>query len=98
MLLLRAAPEWHDGAEAFEAELDGARVPVTVAKCPTVLAVLAALTADREDGRYLVVLTPQETADLGDSVSPGRCCPGSSRSTGGTWCSTYSVPGCSTRR
>lgn len=68
VLLLRAAPEWHDGAEEFDVELDGTRAQVTVAPCATVLAVLAALTVGRAGDRYLVVLTPQETADLGDSV------------------------------
>ena len=38
-----------------------------MAKCATVLAVLDAL-ADRRDGQYLVVLTPCDTRDVGDSV------------------------------
>jgi hypothetical protein len=68
VLMLRATPEWHDGDLEFIADLGAVRAPVTVVPCRTVLAVLAALAADREDGRYLVILTPQETGDLGDSV------------------------------
>lgn len=68
VLLLRAAPEWRDDTD-FGADLgDGTQVPVTVAPCPTVLTVLAALAADREPGRYLVVLTPRETGEMGESV------------------------------
>jgi hypothetical protein len=81
VLLLRAAPEWRDderfdvevpGFEAPSPEPDGGqavgKVPVAVAACPTVLAVLDALAAPREPGRYLVVLTPLETAAVGESV------------------------------
>ena len=71
VLLLRAAAEWRDDIE-FDAEVgdvvDGGKVPVAVAPCPTVLAVLDALTARRDGGRYLVVLTPCETREVGDSV------------------------------
>jgi hypothetical protein len=81
VLLLRAAPEWRDderfdvevpGFEAPSTEPDGGqavgKVPVAVAACPTVLAVLDALAAPRDPGRYLVVLTPLETAAVGASV------------------------------
>lgn len=77
VLLLRAAPEWRDD-ERFEVEVPGfepaggtattGKVPVAVAACPTVLAVLDALAAPREPGRYLVVLTPLETDEVGASV------------------------------
>src|SRR5262249_36531331 len=39
-----------------------------VAPCRTVLAVFDALSSDRGDGRYLVVLTPCNSRDLGESV------------------------------
>ena len=67
VLLLRAAPEWRDDTD-FEADIDGSQVPVAVTACSTVLAVLDALAADRDAGRYLVVLTPCETHEVGDSV------------------------------
>jgi hypothetical protein len=81
VLLLRAAPEWRDD-ERFDVEVPGfeaaaltsdggkavGKVPVAVAACPTVLAVLDALATPREPGRYLVVLTPLETAEVGASV------------------------------
>ena len=67
VLLLRAAPEWR-GEPEFSFEDKGRQVPVTVAPCATVLAVLDALAADRPDGQYLVVLTPCETREVGDSV------------------------------
>jgi hypothetical protein len=67
VLLLRAAPQWRGEAE-FPVDVDGTPVPVTVAACPTVLAVLDALAAAKSDGRYLVVLTPCDTRDVGDSV------------------------------
>src|SRR4051794_10777027 len=74
VLLLRAAPEWRD-AEHIEVEVPGleapdatAQVPVSVAACPTVLSVLAALAEPRDPGRYLVVLTPLETHEVGSSV------------------------------
>jgi hypothetical protein len=44
------------------------KVAVTVAACPTVLSVLEAVAAERETGRYLVVLTPLETSEIGASV------------------------------
>lgn len=67
VLLLRAAPEWRGDSE-FTFDDNGKHVLVTVAACPTVLSVLAALSGDREDGRYLVVLTPCDTHDVGESV------------------------------
>jgi hypothetical protein len=67
VLLLRAAPEWRGDTE-FTFEASGRQVPVAVAPCSTVLAVLDALSADRADGRYLVVLTPCDTRDVGESV------------------------------
>lgn len=67
VLLLRAAPQWRGEAE-FPVNVNGTQVPVTVAACPTVLAVLDALAAAQTDGRYLVVLTPCDTHDVGDSV------------------------------
>jgi hypothetical protein len=67
VLLLRAAPEWRGDTE-FSFDANGRHVLVTVAPCPTVLAVLDALSGDREDGRYLIVLTPCDTHDVGESV------------------------------
>lgn len=67
VLLLRAAPEWRGELE-FTFEDKGKQVSVTVAKCATVLSVLDALAADRPDGQFLVVLTPCDTRDVGDSV------------------------------
>ena len=67
VLLLRAAPQWH-GETEFSVEDKGRQVPVTVAPCATVLAVLDALAADRPDGQHLVVLTPCDTREVGDSV------------------------------
>ena len=67
VLLLRAAPDWRDDTD-FDADIDGSPVPVAVAACSTVLAVLDALASYRDTGRYLVVLTPCETQEVGDSV------------------------------
>ena len=67
VLLLRAAPQWH-GETEFSVEDKGRQVPVTVAPCATVLAVLDALAADRAEGQHLVVLTPCDTREVGDSV------------------------------
>jgi hypothetical protein len=67
VLLLRAAPQWH-GETEFSVEDKGRQVPVTVVPCATVLAVLDALAADRPDGQHLVVLTPCDTREVGDSV------------------------------
>ncbi len=63
VLLLRAAPQWRG-----EPALRVGEAVATVAPCPTVLAVLDALSAPRDPGSYLVVLTPCEAAELGDSV------------------------------
>jgi hypothetical protein len=67
VLLLRAAPQWR-GEPEFTFEDKGKQVSVTVAACATVLSVLDALATDRPDGQYLVVLTPCDTRDVGDSV------------------------------
>lgn len=67
VLLLRAAPEWR-GEHEFEADIEGTRLPVAIATCRTVLAVLDAMAQQREAGRYLVVLTPREPHEVGESV------------------------------
>jgi hypothetical protein len=67
VLLLHAAPQWH-GEPDFSVEDQGRQILVTVAPCATVLAVLDALATDRADGQYLVVLTPCDTREVGDSV------------------------------
>jgi hypothetical protein len=67
VLLLRADPQWRDDPE-FTMEADGRSVKVRVAACPTVLSVLAAMSAARADGAYLVVLTPVNEQEVGDSV------------------------------
>src|SRR5262249_45161691 len=56
------------GDREFSVAIEGDQVPVAVAPCPTVLAVLDAIGAAREDGRYLIVLTPCDSRDVGDSV------------------------------
>ena len=66
VLLLRAAPEWR-GEPEFSFEDKDRKIAVTVAPCATVLAILAAL-AERRGGQYLVVLTPCDTREVGDSV------------------------------
>jgi hypothetical protein len=66
VLFLRAAPTWRAEPE-FSFEDKDRQVAVTVAPCATVLAILAAL-ADRRDGQYLVVLTPCDTHEVGESV------------------------------
>ena len=67
VLLLRADAQWRDDAE-FAVEVDGQPVTVTVAACPTVLSVLAAMSAERAAGQLLVVLTPVDEREVGDSV------------------------------
>jgi hypothetical protein len=67
ILLLRAAPEWR-GDPQFSVEVGGSQVLVAVAACPTVLSVLDALSVGRDGGRYLVVLTPCDTREVGESV------------------------------
>jgi hypothetical protein len=61
VLGLRAAPHWDGGGFAH----DG--VPVTVAACPSTLAVWEALE-NRCDGEWLVILTPIEEDELGSGV------------------------------
>ena len=60
-------PQWR-GEPEFSFEDKDRQIAVTVAPCATVLAVLDALAADRRDGQYLVVLTPCDTREVGDSV------------------------------
>src|SRR5260370_28953675 len=67
VLLLRADPQWRDDPE-FTMEVDGRPVMVSVTACPTVLSVLAAMSAERADGACLVVLTPVNEHQAGDSV------------------------------
>jgi hypothetical protein len=67
VLLLRAAPQWRGDTE-FAIDVEGSQLLVTVAPCPTVLAVLDAMAAQRAAGRYLVVLTHREPHEVGDSV------------------------------
>ena len=67
VLLLRAAPRWR-GDAVLSVDAGDGPVPVTVAACPTVLAVLDALAADRPDDGYLVVLTPCGNREVGESV------------------------------
>jgi len=67
VLLLRAAAQWRDD-DSFSVDVDGATVTVSVAPCPTVLAVLDAISADRADSQCLVVLTPLDEHDVGDCV------------------------------
>jgi hypothetical protein len=67
VLLLRAAAEWN-GDTQFSVDGGSGLIPVTVTPCKTVLAVLDALSADRADDGYLVVLTPCDTRDVGESV------------------------------
>lgn len=67
VLLLRAAPEWR-GDDVLSVDTGDGPVPVTVAACPTVLSVLDAISGERADGSYLVVLTPCGTRDVGESV------------------------------
>ncbi|NKS26555.1 BREX-2 system phosphatase PglZ [Rhodococcus hoagii] len=61
VLGLRATPTWDGGTFQH----DG--VPVTVAACPSTLAVWEALES-RTDGQWLVILTPVDEKDLGDGV------------------------------
>ncbi|MGH3188326.1 MAG: BREX-2 system phosphatase PglZ [Streptosporangiaceae bacterium] len=67
VLLLRAASQWRDD-ETFTADLGDTQAEVTVRACPTVLAVLDAMSTERADGTYLVVLTPCETGEIGQSL------------------------------
>lgn len=63
VLLLRAAPTW-TGDERIVVDTERA----LVVPAPTVLAVLDALSRPREPGEYLVVLTPCDGEELGESV------------------------------
>jgi hypothetical protein len=68
LLLLRAAPQWHgDPDDQFGDPEDEFNLRATVAPCPTVLAVLDALSAPHTSP-YLVVLTPCDDAELGDCI------------------------------
>ena len=67
VLLLRAAPEWR-GPDRITTDIGDGPVTARVRGCPTVLAVLDALTGPREPEEYLVLLTPCEEKDLGVSV------------------------------
>jgi hypothetical protein len=68
VVLLHAAAHWYDDPEiSFEIEA-GDHVRVAVRTCPTVLAVLEAINDTREPGTYLVVLTPCEQHEVGQSV------------------------------
>jgi hypothetical protein len=67
LILLRAAPQWR-GSPAITVESPHGRITAQVRGCPTVLAVLDALSEQREPRTYLVVLTPCEDRDLGDSI------------------------------
>ncbi|MBE1530890.1 BREX-2 system phosphatase PglZ [Actinomadura algeriensis] len=68
VLLLRAAPEWHGPPEITVRIGTGEDIVATVKGCRTVLAVLEALSEPRDPDAFLVVLTPWEAEDLGDSV------------------------------
>ena len=67
LILLRAAPHWR-GDPAITVDSPHGKVTAQVRGCPTVLAVLDALSDPREPQTYLVVLTPCGDRDLGDSV------------------------------
>ena len=70
VLLLRAVPEWLDEPDLNVSGLAGgdSTVTATVVSCATVLAVLDALAHWSEGAGYLVVLTPCDEGELGDSV------------------------------
>lgn len=67
MLLLRAAPEWR-GPDKVTVNIGDGPVTARVRGCPTVLAVLDALSGPRDPGDLLVVLTTCDTGELGDSI------------------------------
>ena len=67
LLLLRAAPQWR-GEATITVESNHGPVTAEVRGCPTVLAVLDAVSEPRDPQTYLVVLTPCEDRDLGASV------------------------------
>ena len=68
VLLLRAVPEWPQNDEVFDADLGGSKESVIVKPCRTVLGILAALATERTDSAYLVVLTPCEGDEVGNSI------------------------------
>ncbi|GAA4240591.1 BREX-2 system phosphatase PglZ [Actinomadura meridiana] len=73
VLLLRAAPEWRHLSREVAVAVDGdEKVTAFVRPCRTVLSVLEALDEPPDEPRdaqtYLVVLTPCEGEELGDSV------------------------------
>jgi PglZ domain len=67
LVLLRAAPHWRGDREITVGSEHGS-ITALVRGCPTVLSVLDALSEERDPGAYLVVLTPCEDEDLGDSI------------------------------
>ncbi|MFG1999070.1 BREX-2 system phosphatase PglZ [Spirillospora sp. NPDC048911] len=69
VLLLRAAPNWRGPREiAVRPGKDDKDVTAVVRACPTVLSVLDALDEPQDLDTFLVVLTPWEGRELGDSV------------------------------
>jgi hypothetical protein len=68
LILLRAAPQWR-GEPAITVESPQGQIIAYVRGCATVLAVLDALSEDRDPRSYLVVLTPCADRELGDSVT-----------------------------
>jgi hypothetical protein len=67
LLLLRAAAQWR-GPATVTADAGHGPVTAEVRGCGTVLAVLDAITEARAAHQYLVVLTPCDGRDLGNSV------------------------------
>ena len=70
VLLLRATSEWLDEPDLNVSGVAGHDSTVTarVVACPTVLAVLDALAHRPADADYLVILSPCDDDELGDSV------------------------------
>jgi PglZ domain len=67
LLLLRAAPQWR-GPATVTADAGHGPVTADVRGCGTVLAVLDAISEPRAAQTYLVVLTPCEGRELGNSL------------------------------
>ncbi len=67
LLLLRAAPQWR-GPTTVTIEHGDGQVTADVRGCGTVLAVLDAINEPRTAQTYLVVLTPCDGRELGNSV------------------------------
>jgi hypothetical protein len=67
LILLRAAPRWR-GDPTATVDTQHGTVTAAVRGCPTVLSVLDALSEARDPQAYLVVLTPQPSEELGDSI------------------------------